>query len=215
MFVRMKTYKIVLVILFLLTVALPEVYSQENSTVPKRTPEQEASKQTDKLQQELNLSQSQANHVYEINLRYARERQISNKRSEALERMKNKNAEIKQVLNPEQNERLQTKRYERTYLETTVLNRNQTNASPARSTDNYRTNQTVRIPASTNVNIRNNYRPVNSNFRPRNLQDQPVRRNTAAIRTERVIPARNYRTQTVPSYIPPKRAESPANPNRK
>ena len=96
------------------------IYSQENSVVPKRTPEQEALKQTEMLQQELNLNQNQTNQVYEINLRYARERQISNKRSEALERMKNKNAEINQVLSPEQNDRLQSKRYERTNIETNI-----------------------------------------------------------------------------------------------
>ena len=93
----MKFFKFVSIVLFLLTMILP-IYSQENSVVPKRTPEQEAAKQTEKLQQELNLNQAQTNHIYEINLRYARERQISNKRSEALERMRNKNAEIKQVL---------------------------------------------------------------------------------------------------------------------
>lgn len=214
-YVRMKVFKCILVVLFLLTVALPIVYSQENSTVPKRTPEQEASKQTDKLQQELNLSQSQANQVYEINLRYARERQISNKRSEALERTKNKNAEIKQVLSQEQNERLQTIRYERTYLEATILNRNQTNTSPAGSTNNYRSNQTVRAPVSTDMNIRNNFRPVNPNFRPRSLSVQSGRRNTTIIRTERAKPVRNYRTQAVPSYMSPKRAETSVTPSRK
>jgi len=113
----------------------------------------------------LNLNQEQANHIYEINLRYARERQISNKRSEALERMKNKNAEIKQILSPEQNDRLLSKRYERTYLETNTLNRNQSkNSSGFRPTSNLRTNQTNRIPSSPEMNIRNNFRPVNPNF---------------------------------------------------
>src|ERR1035437_2629700 len=147
----MKIFKIVLSVLFLLTMVLP-IYSQENSTIPKRTPEQEASKQTEKLQQELNLNQEQSNHIYEINLRYARERQISNKRSEAMERMKNKNAEIKQILSPEQNDRLQSKRYERTYLETNTLNRNQSrNSSGFRPSSNLRTNQANHIPTSPEI----------------------------------------------------------------
>lgn len=174
----MKIFKIVLSVLFLLTMVIP-MYSQENSAIPKRTPEQEASKQTEKLQQELNLNQEQSNHIYEINLRYARERQISNKRSEALERMKNKNAEIKQILSPEQNDRLQSKRYERTYLETNTLNRNQSkNSSGFRPSSNLRTNQTNRIPNSPEMNIRNNFRPVNPNFHPRSVPDQSTRRTT-------------------------------------
>jgi len=162
----MKVFKIALIALFLLTMILP-INSQENSVVPKRTPEQEAIKQTEKLQQELNLSQDQSKRVYEINLRYARERQISNKRSDAMERMKNKNVDIQRVLSPEQNERLQSKRYERTYLETNSLNRNQqVNSSGYRSSSSFRTNRPVRIPGSSNMNNRNSYRPVNPDFHP-------------------------------------------------
>jgi Na+-transporting methylmalonyl-CoA/oxaloacetate decarboxylase gamma subunit len=238
----MKIFKIVLSVLFLLTMVI-SMYSQENSTIPKRTPEQEASKQTEKLQQELNLNQEQANHVYEINLRYARERQISNKRSEALERMKNKNAEIKQILSPEQNDRLQSKRYERTYLETNTLNRNQSkNSSGFRPSSNLRTNQANRIPNSQEMNIRNNFRPVNPNFHPRSVPDQNMRRTTTTFppasqnqrnsssprpssgttpgtnrRTESTMPqhnnSSNTRTQT-PTYSP-SRSVAPANPNRK
>jgi Na+-transporting methylmalonyl-CoA/oxaloacetate decarboxylase gamma subunit len=234
----MKTFKIVSVVLFLLTLIIP-VYSQENSVVPKRTPEQEASKQTDKLQQELNLSQPQASQIYEINLRYARERQISNKRSEALERMRSKNAEIKQVLNPEQNERLQSKRYERTYLETSVLNRKQTSTSGSKSSANYQANQTVHPPVSSDINTRSTYRPVNPNFKPRGMSDQSTKRSTITItqspriqnnpsssrsssaapynnlnRTERMMQRTSPRTQTMPASIP-KKAETPASPSRK
>ena len=237
----MKIFKIVLSVLFLLTVVLP-IYSQENSTIPKRTPEQEATKQTEKLQQELNLNQEQANHIYEINLRYARERQISNKRSEALERMKNKNAEIKQILSPEQNDRLQSKRYERTYLETNTLNRNHSkNSSGFRPSSNLRTNQTNRIPTTPEMNIRNNYRPVNPNFHPRSLPDQNTRRTTTfppASQNQRnssssrsssgTSPGTNRRTEsTMPQHVnssntrthtptfSPSRSVAPVNPNRK
>jgi Na+-transporting methylmalonyl-CoA/oxaloacetate decarboxylase gamma subunit len=203
----MKILKIVLSVLFLLTMVLP-IYSQENSTIPKRTPEQEASKQTEKLQQELNLNQEQANRIYEINLRYARERQISNKRSEALERMKNKNAEINQILTPVQNEKLQSKRYERTYLETNTLNHNfSNNSSGFKPSPNFRTYQTNRDPGSTDMNIRNNYRPVNPNFRPRSQYDQNTRRITTTFPR-----ANQYKRNSSAVHTP---SGSPSNMNRK
>jgi Na+-transporting methylmalonyl-CoA/oxaloacetate decarboxylase gamma subunit len=212
----MKIFKIISLILFLLIIVLP-VYSQQNSVVPNRTPEQEASKQTEKIQQELNLNQEQTNKVYEINLRYARERQMSNNRGEALERMKNKNAEIKQVLSPEQNERLQTKRYERTYLETNTLNQNQSfNSSNNRPATNFRPGQNTRIPSPSDANVRNNYRPVNPNFHPRTLPYQTSKRTTNT-----APPSYQYRNNpnsprssgSSPNNI--RRAERPVIQNRK
>ena len=141
----MKTLKLLLFILFLLTLAAP-VESQDNSVVQQRTPEQEASKQTEKLQQELNLTQEQLNQVYEINLRYARERQISNTRGQAVERMKNKNEDIQQILNAEQNERLQTKRYERTTIDAPSMKRNQPNMTLGfHIQTEFRSNPTFRV----------------------------------------------------------------------
>lgn len=90
---------------------------QESPVVSQRTPEQEAARQTEKLQQELDLTQEQVKQVYEINLKYARERQVSNRRSEAMERMKSKNEDLKGVLSEEQFEQLQNKRYERSSFE--------------------------------------------------------------------------------------------------
>ena len=238
----MKFLKFVSLFIFLLTQILP-IYGQENLTVPKRTPEQEAVKQTEKLQQELNLNQEQANHIYEINLRYARERQISNKRSEALERMKNKNADIQQILSPEQNNKLQSKRYERTNLESNTLNSGrQVRPSGIRSSSGFHPNQTNRGPASSDMNNRTNYRPVNPNFHSGYRQDRPVRRSTTNTpttnhfqnnpppsrsssgnsysprRTETSMPSRNSssntRYQTSPSFTPG-RNETPVNPNRK
>lgn len=110
---KMKSIKIIVFELLLIVFA-SQMHAQDNPVVLQRTPEQEAAKQTEKLQQELNLNQEQARRIYEINLRYARARQVSNTRVEAMERMKNKNADIEKVLSEEQNERLQSKRYERT-----------------------------------------------------------------------------------------------------
>ena len=233
----MKFLKLFSLFLFLLTLILP-IFGQENLTVPKRTPEQEAVKQTEKLQQELNLNQDQANHIYEINLRYARERQISNKRSEALERMKNKNAEIKQVLSQEQNERLQSKRYERSYLETNTFNRNPpVNSSDFRSSVNYRSNQPKRVPNPSVLRSRNNLRPVNPDFHPGTQPDQNKRRSTTTIlpsnqfqhnpysprsssgnppastrRTETVAPPRNNPSNSHQQNTP---SNAPVRPNRK
>lgn len=161
----MKTLKIVLFFLFLIMFTF-RIFCQENAVVLQRTPEQEADKQTEKLQQELNLSSEQARQVYEINLRYARERRISNKRSEALERTRNKNIEIQRILSPDQNDRLQSKRYERTSIEQTLNKNMPVNLSGFRSPTQYRTR-------SMDYNQRNNGRPVSPNFQYRN---QSVRR---------------------------------------
>jgi len=199
----MKFFKFVSIVLFLLTMILP-IYCQENPVIPKRTPEQEAARQTEKLQQELNLNQPQANHIYEINLRYARERQISNKRSEALERMRTKNAEIKQVLSPEQNDRLQSKRYERTYLETNTLKRNlPDNSSTFRSSSNYRTNQSKRVTNSKEIRTRNNLRPVNPDYHQGTQPDQNKRRSST-----NTLPSNQYQHN---SYTP--RTTSGNSPN--
>jgi len=171
----MKTVKIVL--FFLILILKVPIYGQDNTVMPQRTPEQEAVKQTEKLQQELNLNSEQAKQIYEINLRYAHERLISNKRSEGLFRAKNKNAEIQQVLSSEQNERLQSKRFERTSIERRVINRNQlVNSSGFRSTSDFHTNQS-------NLNSRENNRPVNSNFQNKNQTNRPVRNTTPVYRS--------------------------------
>lgn len=97
-------------------------YGQDNSSIPERTPEQEAAKQTEKLQQELNLSAEQTRQVHEINLKYARARKISNTRVEAIQRMKDKEVELSRILNHEQQSALQNKRYERSSFQSTDNN---------------------------------------------------------------------------------------------
>ena len=163
----MKTVKLIL-LFFVLILKLP-AFSQDNTVVLQRTPEQEAVKQTEKLQKELNLNAEQAKQIYEINLRYARERLISSKRSEGLERAKNKNAEIQQVLSADQNDRLQSKRYERTSTDRqAIYNSQQVNPSGFRSTTNFRTNQAE-------LNSRNANRAVNPNLQNGNPTNRPVR----------------------------------------
>ena len=200
----MKTLLFALVIS--LTLAGP-ISGQDNAAVPQRSPEQEAVKQTERLQQELNLTPDQAKHIYEINLRYARERQISNKRAEALVRMKNKNSEIQQVLNHEQNEKLQTKRYERTSIQMQNLNRNiSTGSSGFRSSQDFHNG-----PAN------NNNRPVNPNFQNRTQPNQSIRRGSApgSAPNLRSTQRQNNPATTRSSSTPVRKAETPVITNRK
>jgi hypothetical protein len=174
----MKTLKFVSIFLLFIALAFP-LRSQDNSVAPQRTPEQEAAKQTEKLQQELSLTAEQTRQVYDVNLRYARERQISNTRSEAVERMKNKNADIQRVLTSEQSERLQSKRYERATVDVQTTNRTQQVVVPPsgyRSSGEYRTGSTtVRVPA-TEMSTRSTYRQSGSAAPSQTQQPQTVRR---------------------------------------
>ena len=127
--------------LIILMCLVAPIHSQDIAVLSDRTPEQEAIKQTEKLQRELNLSPDQTKQVYEINLRYARERQVSNTRSEAMERIKNKNADLQTVLNADQNSRLENKRYERTSVEIPNVNTVRSSISTSfRSSARYRPN---------------------------------------------------------------------------
>jgi len=146
----MKPAKYIFISLLFLMSTVPNLLAQDAPVVLQRTPEQEAAKQTEKLQQELNLTQDQTRKVYEINLRYARARQVSNTRSEAMERMKNKNADLERVLTVEQNDRLQTKRYERTNYDpnTTRMTTQTPTQQTVRQQGEYR-QAPVRVPAGT------------------------------------------------------------------
>lgn len=208
--------KILLLSLFL-CLGLP-IRSQDNTSVPQRTPEQEAVKQTEKIQQELNLTPDQIKQVYEINLRYARERQVSNTRSQAMERIKNKNTEMQRILTENQYNQLQNKRYERTSIENQNANRTVSNASGFRSSTDYRTNSAVRV-ISSDVNLRSSYRSANSSA------PQAVRRsdqtggrssNAATLRPQSVAPS-SLRSSAPASTRTPTRSSTtpPANSSRR
>jgi len=228
----MKTLKNVLVLIFF-TIACAG-YSQDNNVVLKRTPEQEAMKQTEKLQQELNLSPEQIKQLYDINLKYEKERQISNKRSEAVERMKNKNADIQQVLTSEQNEKLLTKRYQRTNTEVPVNQNRPVNAT-FRANQEYRTNPTtIRVPSVTVPTTQNSFRAVtptnSSQNRATQTQStqstqlpQAVRRESSTESSTRMStpPATRSAASPSPSYsptpsaAPQQRTETPSSTNRR
>lgn len=214
--ISMKKLKIASLLL-LLSLSF-HIVGQENTVIIQQSPEQEAIKQTEKFQQELNLNPEQSKQIYDINLKYARERQISNKRSEAVERMKNKNADIQQILNQEQNEKLQTKRYERTTIESQKTIRNQPiNSSSFQPNSNFRPNQTVRIPSS-DANVRSGYRPTNPATQNGTSTPQSVRRSinnqqqNQINQPVRTNPSPNQ--STTPSFTPG-RSENRNAPTRK
>lgn len=145
----MYLIKNILTLLLLVFTCLSAAYSQDSPSIPQRTAEQEALKQTEKLKQELLLTPEQARIIYEINLRYERQRQISNTRSEAMERIKNKNAEIERILTPEQKNALYNKRFERSAYENSGRNRSQALMSTSlRQNGTYTTHTNVRVLTS-------------------------------------------------------------------
>jgi len=93
--------KLFLSILIIMSAAL--CYAQEE-TRPVRTPEEEARKQTEMLERELNLTAYQYDTIYRIHLKYANLRRVSNTRQEILERMTNMTNELVEVMTPKQRE---------------------------------------------------------------------------------------------------------------
>lgn len=85
--------------------------AQSNDTkVPQRLPEEEASKQTEMLCRELSITDSvQRNRLYTMYLKYAQLRQMSLTRQEALERMMAQAQELKTILSEEQYSRFMNK----------------------------------------------------------------------------------------------------------
>jgi len=159
---KSKIYILVFVLYFACGFSLK---GQSNSNAPQRTPEQEATKQTEKLQQELDLTGDQAKRVYEINLKYARQRQISNTRAQAVERMKSKDADLRQVLNSGQYSQLQSMRYEGVPAQTREpQQKGNYTASPERMDDRRR------------YNTRSNDNYTTRESRTRNESSQPERR---------------------------------------
>lgn len=208
-----KLVKIVVVVFFLL-IGLP-VSGQNNTAIPHRTPEQEAIKQTEKLQLEVNLTPDQQKQIYEINLRYARERQVSNTRSEALERIKNKNAEMQRVLTENQYTQLQNKRFDRTSSESVVTNRSlQTNSSNFRSTNEFRQNSAARTSlqdgSSRSSSNNSTLRTVRSDFNSSRASQNP---SSSVSRPQSVSPAPSSTRSSAPT--PSRSSSSSTNSTRR
>ena len=115
-FLGMKAKNYICIIILMLSF-VNYLQAQLPETVVENSPEQEAAKQTAKLEQELNLTLEQTKKIYEINLRYAKQRQLCNKRSEVMELIKKKDVEIQQVLSGDQYQQLLNKRNERSTMQ--------------------------------------------------------------------------------------------------
>ena len=147
------------ILIFILMMGILHPIKAQNTSTGNRTPEQEAAKQTEKYQKELKLTDQQAKLIYEINLKYARERQQSNNRTEAVNRIRKKNEEIKRILSEKQNDDLQNKRSEtqsveidgrRNFTRTRGAVR-QSEGSSARSTDRTEPNSYSNRPVRNRV----------------------------------------------------------------
>ena len=80
--------------------------AQEQNVRPQRTPEEEASKQTERLVRELGIKDSvRIDTIYRMHLKYARIRQKGLTRAENMERMQSIYNELKQLLTPNEFER--------------------------------------------------------------------------------------------------------------
>jgi len=191
----------------------------QDTPTGSRTPEQEAAKQTEKYQKELKLTEQQAKLIYEINLKYARERQQSNNRTEAVSRIRKKSEEIKRVLSEKQNDDLQNKRLEtqsveidgrRNFTRTRGAVR-QSEGSSARSTDrtepNSYSNRPVRqnrVSPSTRQStsqerVNSTSRPVRENYRPdRERQTPTTRSSSSSTMRERNTSVREQRSSNNP-----------------
>ena len=80
--------------------------AQEQNVRPQRTPEEEASKQTERLVRELGIKDSvRIDTIYRMHLKYARIRQKGLTRAENMERMQSIYNELKRLLTPDEFER--------------------------------------------------------------------------------------------------------------
>jgi len=80
--------------------------AQEQTVRPQRTPEEEASKQTERLVRELGIKDSvRIDTIYKMHLKYAQIRQKGLSRAENMERMQSIYNELKRLLTPDEFER--------------------------------------------------------------------------------------------------------------
>jgi len=161
------------------------IHAQELGNYPEKTPEQEAVQQTSKLQQELDLNAEQVKKIYEINLRYAKQRQSVTKRSEAMELLKKKDGEIENALGKEKYQQLQNKRNERISIDVPTTSGMQNITPSYRSTK--RTGNTNLSTPERNLR-RNNKTSEGSTMQPKRLTPTNSRRSTDDTQRRTVSP---------------------------
>ena len=90
-------------LLSILFITAPIILLHGHSRHPKRTNEDIARKQTEMLIRELNIQDSLVRDtLFRMHLKFARKRAQSNTRAEAMQYMQEANAELQQILTPEQ-----------------------------------------------------------------------------------------------------------------
>lgn len=146
-----------------------EVHSQPMS-VSTRTPEQEATVQTEKLQKELILNSNQIKKIYEINLKYANKRKFVKNRAESMDLIIKKNEDIYEVLDENQRFELQNRRQNGDFNE----------KERERRFSNSDSNSTSSEKRTSKSTFQNNNKRVQQNINPypaENRQQQVARPN--------------------------------------
>lgn len=171
----MKFFRIILIFAVVSFLSF-DMNGQESAVMHERSPEQEAAKQTEKLQNELQLTPEQTQIVHEINLKYARERKVSNTRTDALRRIKEKDEDLQRVLNQDQFRQLQNKRYDRSTFQSSGnvnyqsdYNSNQNRRSAYPSTRSNNSESVDRRSGSSDM--RNDYNSQSSRTEMRNYDN--------------------------------------------
>ena len=179
-----------------------EKQNGDSNSTNQRTPEQEATKQTEKLQSELNLTREQVKALYQINLKYAQARQNGVSRKDAMQMIKNKDEDIRRVLSTEQNEQLRSKKvtrqpvdvggnteYTRTnpQLRSSYSNRNEN--SRATTT---RTTQSSRRDENSSRDVRNS----NNNTNRQSSSNQTSTRSSSTRSSSTSEPTRNTNSRS-------------------
>lgn len=163
----------------------------QEANMPERTAEQEAARQTERLHQEVNLTADQEKKVYEINLKYARERMVNSSRRESLERSKTKEQELNQVLTHDQSNRLDEKRVERSVYQSVINSRNITTTNDVPE-NNAPTNTRTERPSQNTGNVRTDFRQAETTGTRSNAP------NVESDRNQRSASPSSQRTYTAP-----------------
>ncbi len=173
-------FRVLYIVVFSLMFVFASKAQDSNTNI--QSAEIEASKQTEHLNKQLNLTQEQSSKVYEINLKYAQKRQESLKRSDAVEIIKMKNEEIEKVLQANQVSALRNMR--QNYQSANPQNETQTQMRTSGVTNRSSTQGTRQVNSNNSLNSSNTRqsagnRPVRGDF-----YIQENARNSNSIRQE-------------------------------
>lgn len=203
----MKVFLKINALSLILAISCVSLLNAQGSSIASRTPEQEARKQTEKLQEELNLGDEQVKSVYDVNLKYAKERKESNTRSDAMNRIRKKDEDLKKILNSVQYKKLKSKRNGVKSVEIDGKQR-YTNSNRS-SSENFKSRYSTSKPLSTRK------RSLNNNERNRYGEERPVRSNWNGVSTDVQRSSKNLtyvnRTRPVRSNSVKRDSSTPSN----